>query len=154
MDQIDGSVVSSPMPHDAEWIMAGADVLTTLPSEVNTRLAYSYCKLYDSDNDSYLTLAPRHNLYASLIKELYIERFNLHCLVNLEGEYHSANYIDPLNPVRLDDYMLMNFKLHFKIKKLTIFYNMDNVFNKPHRNVYDYESRRAVWWGFVWSFLN
>jgi hypothetical protein len=150
----DDSKYSTPISRNAEWILAGADLLMTLPSEVNARIAYSYCRLFDPDNDRYLTFAPRHNLYASLIRELYIERFNLQCLANLEGEYHSANYIDPINPVKLDDYMLMNFKLHFKIKKLTIFYNMDNVFNKPHRTVYDYESRRAVWWGFVWSFLN
>ena len=46
----------------------------------------------------------------------------------------------------------MNFSVQFKIKTLTIYYNMDNVFDTEYRTVYDYPIQRGIWWGFLWNF--
>ncbi|HDS00559.1 MAG TPA: hypothetical protein ENO22_10800 [candidate division Zixibacteria bacterium] len=145
---------SSPYQRDANWIVGGFDLSLALPLGFDSRFAYSYGLLEDSDSEVYLTLAPRHNACAFLTKEIYIPGLNLYVLSGLEGEYHSENFKSPYNPQTLGEYFLMNAQFQFKIKTLTIFYNMDNVFNKPHRDFYNYELRRRIWWGFLWNFRN
>ncbi len=145
---------SSPYQRDANWIVGGIDLSLALPLGFDSRFAYSYGRVEDSDSEDYLTLAPRHNAYAFLTKEIYIPGLNLYISTGLEGEYHSENFRSPYNPLTLGEYYLMNAQLQFKIKTLTIFYNMDNVFNKPHRDIYNYELSRRIWWGFLWNFRN
>ncbi len=145
---------SAPYQRDANWLMGGAELRTVLPLKFNALLSYSYGRLRDADSEANLTLVPRHKAFVSLARQVYIPTLGLDVNLDLEGEYHSENYKSPYNPVTLGDYFLMNVKLQFKIKSLTIFYNQDNVFSKPYRTIYDYEIRRDYWWGFLWNFLN
>jgi hypothetical protein len=145
---------SRPISRDMNLIAGGVDLTTTLPFDLDTRLAYSYSRLQDSDNDQYLTMSPRHKIYSSFIRNLYISRFDLHVLLNLEGEYHSANYINYYIPLELDANFFLNFKLQLKIKSLTFYYKMDNVLDEPYTSNDGYELGRGVWWGFLWNFIN
>ncbi|MBD3217482.1 MAG: hypothetical protein GF310_04340 [candidate division Zixibacteria bacterium] len=145
---------SVPYQRDANWIVGGFDIFAELPLNIDSRIAYSYGRLEDQDSERNLAFAPRHNAYASFSKGIYIPKLNLYFMTTLEGQYHSKSYKSPYNSETVGEYFLMNAQLQFKIKTLTIFYNMDNVFNKPHRDFYDYELRRRIWWGFLWNFRN
>lgn len=145
---------ATPYQRDANWLMGGAELRTVLPLKVDALLSYSYGRLRDANNGVNLAIVPRHKAFISLAKQVYIPKLGLDVNLNLEGEYHSENYKSPYNPATLGDYFLMNIKLQFKIKSLTIFYNQDNVAGKPYRTIYDYEIRRNYWWGFLWNFIN
>ena len=152
---IAGDTVSvGPVARDAGLIAGGVDLETKLPLKFNTKLVYSYNRIEDSDSDANLSMIPRHRAIIALYRSVAIPRLNLDVLLNFEGEYHSETFISPYNSARLDDRLLMNFSVQFNIKTLTIYYNMDNVFDSEHRTVYDYPLQRGVWWGFLWNFYN
>jgi len=148
------SVLFMPQLKDAISLSGGLDFSTKLFDWIDSRLAYSYNRLEDSQNNINLSVTPRHKISTSMTRGFSITRLNLNLVTAIEGIYHSQNYNSALNPVTLNDYFLLNLKVQFKIKSLTIYYNMDNILGTDYSTVYDYELSRGIWWGFVWKFIN
>ena len=144
----------TPQTSDLKWLNIGSALKWKLPYSFELSGSYSYNYLEDEAETSSFALVPRHNLYGSLSKHLYIAKLNLHVDLLFETEYHSTNYKSIYNPEELGRYAIANFQIHFNIKSFTLFYSMDNIFSNRYRTFYDYDNVRAVWWGFRWNFIN
>jgi hypothetical protein len=131
-----------------------ASGVVRLPVNLLFSPSYTYARLSEAGSDRNASLMPRHNVYAILSSEQRIAGLKLDVRPSIEVEYHSINYSSYANPVDLGAYFIVHFRLSIKLKNFTYFYTMENVFDKPHETVYEYPSRRRVWWGIRWLFLN
>jgi outer membrane cobalamin receptor len=147
-------VLYSAVARDADHRALSASIQLTPFAGTELLAGYTYACLEDRDDGSNLSLMPRHNLYTSVSWKMHIGRFRLDVFPSLEVEYHSTNHASHVNTESLDDYVLANGMINFKIKSFTFYYSMENIFDTEHRTVNDYLQYRQVWWGFRWIFRN
>ncbi len=139
---------------DANLLSGSLEAGLSLFDRFSFKSSYTYVKVEQVDSKDNLSVMPRHNVYGSVTLKQFVNKYRLCLVPSIEAEYHSEDFSSYANPAKLDDYLLLHVKLSARIKNLSFYYTMENIFNKTHQTVYDYPMNRRVWWGLRWIFFD